>query len=99
MFNAFIGGIVLTCGREEDVTKTMYKETLAQSIEQPKTVVGTNKVNVICNAFIDVLRKKQLSKYMQNIITAYCCKSPPDHEAALNLIATLKGLPPSRSSS
>lgn len=70
----------------------MYKETLAQTdapaIEQPAVA---NKVNVICNAFIDVLRKKNLSKYMQNIITAYCCKTPPDHEAALNLISTLKG--------
>lgn len=70
----------------------MYKETLVQSgvpaVDQP---TSTNKVNAICNAFIDILRNKNLSKYMQNIITAYCCKSPPDHEAALNLISSLKG--------
>ncbi|KAA8908123.1 elongator complex protein-like protein 1 [Sphaerosporella brunnea] len=88
--------LVLSQLREEDVTKTMYRETLAPTTTVP-AVVGTsktadgNKVNTICNAFIDVLRRKYLSKHMQNIITAYVCKTPPDHESALNLIATLKG--------
>ncbi|KAI5794642.1 IKI3 family-domain-containing protein [Pyronema domesticum] len=79
--------------REEDVTKTMYRETLAstgpQTAEtQPAT---TTKVNDICNAFITILSSKYLSSNIQNIITAYCCKSPPDHEAALTLITSLKG--------
>ena len=51
-----------------------------------------NKVNDTCGAFIDVLSKKFLSKNLQNIITAYVCKNPADHESALNLIATLKGM-------
>jgi elongator complex protein 1 len=83
---------------EEDVTKTMYRETLtsaaAPSLEAASKTTTGNKVNTICDAFIDVLRKKYLSKHMQNIITAYVCKTPPDHESALNLIATLKGVAP-----
>ena len=51
-----------------------------------------NKVNGTCGAFIDVLSKKFLSKNLQNVITAYVCKNPPDHESALNLIITLKGV-------
>ncbi|KAF8252842.1 IkappaB kinase complex, IKAP component [Wilcoxina mikolae CBS 423.85] len=81
--------------REEDVTKTMYRETLvmdgALALELRKDVTSGNKVNGICNAFIDNLSKKHISKNIQNIITAHVCKSPPDHESALNLIATLKG--------
>jgi elongator complex protein 1 len=76
----------------------MYRETLASaapsSLEAASNTTAGNKVNTICDAFIDVLRKKHLSKHMQNIITAYVCKSPPDHESALNLIATLKGAAP-----
>lgn len=78
------------------MTKTMYRETLPSVTSllpetKPSATGVTNKVNTICNAFIDVLRKKYLSKHMQNIITAYVCKTPPDHESALSLITSLKG--------
>jgi hypothetical protein len=92
----FTESVVLTCNREEDVTKTMYRETLlpggAPALGLRKDVARGNKVNGICSAFIDNLSKKHLSKNIQNIITAHVCKSPPDHESALNLIATLKGM-------
>lgn len=94
--SAALGGLPANWDREEDVTKTMYRETLPSatslSLENKPAATGvTNKVNTICNAFIDVLRKKHLSKHMQNIITAYVCKTPPDHESALGLITSLKG--------
>ncbi|KAF8458877.1 IKI3 family-domain-containing protein [Terfezia claveryi] len=65
--------------REEDVSQTMYRETLPQA-----------DVNKICNAFLDVMLPSRLSTKLQNIVTAYVCKSPPDHDAALLLIAKLR---------
>ena len=78
------------------MTKTMYRETMPSSTSllpetNPAATGVTTKVNTICNALIDILRKKYLSKHVQNIITAYVCMIPPDHESALNLIASLKG--------
>jgi len=77
----------------------MYRETLVREGALPldapqsltKAAEGT-KVNRICSAVIDILSKKYMQKHMQNIITAYVCKTPPDHESALYLIATLKGM-------
>lgn len=83
--------------REEDVSKTMYRETL-QSAElvqpmdhQPSTAdASKSKINRICDAFLAVLLKNRLSRNLQNVITAYVCKSPPDHNAALLLIGRLR---------
>lgn len=75
----------------------MYRETLPQN-DVPQTthktdvVIGgsTSKVNRICKAFLDVLLSSKLSTNLQNVVTAYVCKSPPDHDAALLLIAKLR---------
>lgn len=76
----------------------MYRETLPSA-----RVHGTNgqptdihkdsrsKVNTICNAFLSVLLPKRLSSNLQNIVTAYVCKTPPGHDAALSLIGDLRG--------
>ena len=70
----------------------MYRETLVQTGVPPGAKPSGSKVNDTCGAFIDVLSKNFLSKNLQNIITAYVCKNPADHESALNLITTLKGM-------
>ncbi|RPB28549.1 IkappaB kinase complex, IKAP component [Terfezia boudieri ATCC MYA-4762] len=81
--------------REEDVSQTMYRETLPRA-DVPSTAKKSqpaqtdSKVNKICNAFLDVLLPSRLSTKLQNIVTAYVCKSPPDHDAALLLIAKLR---------
>ncbi|PUU75037.1 IKI3 family-domain-containing protein [Tuber borchii] len=82
--------------REEDVSRTMYRETL-QSAEAPEPfktadIIGSSKlkVNTICDAFLNILLPKRLSSNLQNIITAYVCKTPPDHDAALLLIGDLR---------
>ena len=83
----------------------MYRETIPHAElakRQHKTVNGTaaapvalpgkeSKVNRICKAFLDVLLPARLATNLQNIVTAYVCKSPPDHDAALLLIAKLRG--------
>lgn len=81
--------------RDEDVSTTMYKDTLptadAQRLESEhqaqKLEVG--KVNKICDAFLSVLRMN-VSTNLQNIITAHVCKSPPDIEAGLTEVAKLQ---------
>jgi elongator complex protein 1 len=85
----------------------MYKETLnapkiglhgdvtqvaaAENDQQLKSAaVEVSKINRICNAFLEVL-KSRTSTNLQNIITAHVCKSPPDLDAGLMLIADLRG--------
>jgi len=74
----------------------MYRETLPQAdvssstATKPQPAQTVSKVNRICNAFLDVLLPSRLSTKLQNIVTAYVCKSPPDHDAALLLIAKLR---------
>lgn len=91
--------------RDEDVAETMYKETLnvPSGILHKEGAQGTpvstfanitqqssSKVNRICDAFLDALRS-HTSTNLQNIVTAHVCKSPPDLEAGLTLVSSLRG--------
>ncbi|KAI9771354.1 MAG: hypothetical protein M1840_002324 [Geoglossum simile] len=82
--------------KEEDVSETMYRETLRDDVVQsnishevsgPSTT--TTKVNRICNGFLEVLRTREATN-LQNIITAHVCKSPPDLDAGLSVVARLR---------
>ena len=81
--------------REEDVSKTMYRETQRNTAEIPEQHQSTSieskslKVNRICNAFLDAL-EGLTSSHSQNIITAHVCKNPPDLDAGLAQIARLR---------
>lgn len=77
------------------MSKTMYRETLqpaelTEATNHQLTDTSKSKVNRICDAFLSALLKNRLSSNLQNIITAYVCKSPPDHDAALLLIGKLR---------
>ncbi|PNS13996.1 Elongator complex protein 1 [Sphaceloma murrayae] len=83
--------------RDEDVTETLYKDTLnapKQSIHTPAnngmaaTTPVTSKTNRICDAFITTLSRRQ-STHVQNLITSHVCKQPPDLESGLRLISSL----------
>lgn len=88
---------------EEDVSETLYKDTLkvpkteavaAPNGGQPPSVKlpsKGSKVNRICDAFLVVLEKR-LDTNLQNLVTAHVCKSPPDLEAGLQLVARLRGM-------
>jgi hypothetical protein len=83
-------------GRGEDVTLTLYKDTLRSRLvntgnstpDPPKTQVnldGKSKVNKICDAMIRHLENEP-EKYMGSVLTAYVQKTPPDLESALRFI-------------
>ncbi|KAK9328363.1 IKI3 family-domain-containing protein [Lipomyces starkeyi] len=94
----FISGLT-----NEDVTKTIYKETLPsasinstlsglslqEGISSKVSPDGKTKVNRICDALLEVLLKYYSQTHTQSIITAYLCKDPADIESALILIANL----------
>ncbi len=81
--------------REEDVSETMYKETLPGGEHSQKlpgvesSEAKNSKVNRICNAFLDAL-KNRTSTHFQNVVTAHVCKIPPDLDAGLTQIAGLR---------
>jgi elongator complex protein 1 len=93
--------------REEDVSQTLYKDTLKISknesavVAQPDTPAVTSvpkttkvsKVNSICDAFLAVLQNR-MDTNLQNLVTAHVCKSPPDLESGLELVAGLRGMSP-----
>lgn len=85
---------------EEDVSQTMYRETLAPEEEElvtglpngdsrhPTTSTGS-KINRICDEFLHVLQADSTAR-LQNIVTAYVCKNPPDLESGLRLVSSLR---------
>lgn len=83
--------------RNEDVSETMYKETLKskdQSIKAQQTPKAIeSKVNRICDAFLAVLEQPQNREpHLQNIITAHVCKVPADLESGLEMIGRLQSM-------
>ncbi|KAH1989616.1 hypothetical protein KXV33_008924 [Aspergillus fumigatus] len=85
---------------EDDVSQTLYKDTLktpreVQTTTQPegtasfKPTTKTSKVNRICDAFLATLEKR-MDTNLHNLVTAHVCKSPPDLEAGLQLVARLR---------
>ena len=85
----------LIVDREEDVAKTMYRETLnnATEVSEQHQVesfeIKHSKVNRICDAFLNAL-KDLTTSHFQNVVTAHVCKSPPDLDAGLTQIAGLR---------
>ncbi|PGH27475.1 hypothetical protein AJ80_00715 [Polytolypa hystricis UAMH7299] len=86
--------------REEDVSQTLYRDTLKRADaeatsagmvngEPPVPVTKGSKVNRICDAFLSVLSNK-IDTNLQNLVTAHVCKSPPDLDAGLQLVAKLR---------
>ena len=81
--------------REEDVSKTMYRETLNNATDFPEQHqadsydTNNSKVNRICDAFLNAL-KNLTTSHFQNVVTAHVCKSPPDLDAGLTQIAGLR---------
>ncbi|KZZ93667.1 IKI3 family protein [Ascosphaera apis ARSEF 7405] len=76
----------------EDVTQTLYKDTLRSAGGQSVTntiATTNNKVNKICDGFISVLLNR-IDSNLQNLVTAHVCKSPPDLEAGLALVIKLR---------
>ncbi|KAH3917204.1 elongator complex subunit 1 [Parastagonospora nodorum] len=81
--------------RNEDVSETMYKETLKAKdlVEKSKLSQAQveNKVNRISDAFLAVLEEpKYKDEHLQNIITAHVSKVPPALEAGLEMIGRLQ---------
>ncbi|KAL6243017.1 putative elongator complex protein 1 [Rhinocladiella similis] len=80
--------------KDEDVTQTLYRDTL--NIQQEQTQTATQKVlpnpgtkvNKIADAFLSAL-SPHASTSFQNVITAHVCKQPPDLNSALSMISTL----------
>jgi len=80
----------------EDVSETMYKETLTLNASSTKDTTQQNKielkVNRISDAFLAVLQQPEYKEtHLQNIITAHVSKTPPDLESGLVMIGKLQG--------
>ncbi|KAF2127337.1 elongator complex protein 1 [Dothidotthia symphoricarpi CBS 119687] len=87
--------LLLSQLRNEDVSETMYKETLKAKDLVTKSRLSQQqidtKVNSICDAFLAVLEQSQYKEnHLQNIITSHVCKVPPALEAGLDMIGRLQ---------
>lgn len=95
--------LFLSCLKEEDVSKTMYKETVQSratapvingvtngaELETSDELVMQSKVNRICDALLKELESRRATN-LQNIVTANVCKSPPDLEGGLSVVSKLR---------
>ena len=81
--------------KEDDVSYTMYRETLRDDPTtetfkaRPQCLPSNSKVNLMCDAFLAELGRRS-NTYLQNIISAYVCKVPPDLDAGLSQISKLR---------
>jgi elongator complex protein 1 len=80
----------------EDVSETMYRETLKSKDLAVKSKLSQdqvdNKANRIADAFLAVLEQPQYKdEHLQNIITSHVSKVPPALEAGLDMIGRLQG--------
>ncbi|KAL3481619.1 IKI3 family-domain-containing protein, partial [Aspergillus californicus] len=79
--------------KEEDVSQTLYKDTLkvlkVEVAAETKPTKKASKVNRICDGFLAALEKRSDTN-LNTLITAHVCKSPPDLEAGLQLVARLR---------
>jgi elongator complex protein 1 len=89
--------------RDEDVSKTMYKETVRKQRDTalpngdaPTTdaqvdasLTVNSKINRICDALLHELQSRK-STNLQNMVTAKICKSPPDLEGGLSVVSKLR---------
>jgi elongator complex protein 1 len=88
--------------KEEDVSQTMYKDTLMASSPDEGTeapiselsiahpaIASHSKVNRVCDAFIATLRRIDPTRH-QNLITAHVSKRPSDFVSALSLISDIR---------
>ncbi|CAI6338307.1 unnamed protein product [Periconia digitata] len=87
--------LLLSQLRNEDVSITMYKETLKTKDQMIKETHSpehiANKVNRICDGFLAVLEEPQYKEsHLQNLITAHVCKVPADLESGLQVIGRLQ---------
>ncbi|KAJ4311796.1 putative elongator complex protein 1 [Neodidymelliopsis sp. IMI 364377] len=87
--------LLLSQLRNEDVSETMYRETLKTKDLVNKSKLSqeqiANKVDRICDAFLAVLEQQQYKdEHLQNIITSHVSKVPPALEAGLEMIGRLQ---------
>ncbi|KAF2677310.1 elongator complex protein 1 [Lentithecium fluviatile CBS 122367] len=87
--------LLLSQLRNEDVSETMYKETLKAKYLTTKAKLSAtlvkSKVNRICDAFLANLELEEYKKtHWQNLITAHVCKVPADLESGLKMIGRLQ---------
>ncbi|KAL5000714.1 IKI3 family-domain-containing protein [Aspergillus recurvatus] len=82
--------------KEEDVSQTLYKDTLkALNVEVAAetgltmTAKRGSKANRICDGFLAALEKRS-DTHLHNLVTAHVCKLPPDLESGLRLVARLR---------
>lgn len=92
--------------KDEDVTQTLYKDTLAVAGRTPipesvssypnGTINGLSTPDPIAgkvNRICDAFLSylaPKIPKHLQNLVTAHVCKRPPDLRAGLELVASLR---------
>lgn len=71
------------------MSRTTYKDASKPLPPTAPAATIDNKVNKVCDAFIEVLASR-VDTHLRNLVTAHVCKFPPDLEAGLQLAAKLR---------
>ncbi|KAG1767483.1 pol II transcription elongation factor [Suillus placidus] len=87
---AFMASIPAFVEQIEDVDYLNLFLTSVGRSQLPADVVAN-----VCDSVRQDLEDRNLTKYVNSILTAYVVKSPPDHEAGLVLLLRLRGVNPS----
>lgn len=61
------------------------KQCIRRSTQHPQAIAN------LCDAIRLELERRDITRYVNSILTAYVVKTPPDHEAGLGLLLRLRG--------
>ncbi|XP_014779296.1 putative elongator complex protein 1 [Octopus bimaculoides] len=84
----------------EDSTQTMYASSYSDraTLNKSEGEENSSKVNIVCDAIIEILDKKEKERLVLPILTAHIKKNPPEIEKALTVIYKIKANPDSTTS-
>ncbi|KAH0829046.1 IKI3 family-domain-containing protein [Lanmaoa asiatica] len=87
--DAFMAGVSEFVDQVQDVDYVnLFLTNVGQSQLTQKAIID------VCDAVRSELEMKDISKYVNSILTAHVVKSPPDHEAALAMLLHLRDSQP-----
>ena len=58
---------------------------ISRSSQSPETIAA------LCDGLRQELEERDIKKFVNSILTTHVVKTPPDHEAGLALLSTLRG--------
>lgn len=91
--NLFITSLKWVKGGQSDRSSSDSSLVLYPDLKNDATrpPIPETKINNICDAMCKLVIGKDLTQYVETVLTTHVCKQPPDYEAGLDVLLKLQG--------